>query len=75
MKNIKFISLVNLIMDREVVTELIQKDLNTENLVKELQQILEGEKREKILQDFELLREKLGGKGASDHAAEIIVKS
>lgn len=62
-------------MDREVVTELIQKDLNTENLVKELQQILEGEKREKILQDFELLREKLGGKGASDHAAEIIVKS
>ena len=74
-KNIKFISLVNLIMDREVVTELIQKELNTENLVKELQHILEGEKREKILQDFELLREKLGGKGASDHAAEIIVKS
>ena len=74
-KNIKFISLVNLIMDREVVTELIQKELNTENLVKELQQILNGEKREKMLQEFELLREKLGGKGASDHAAEIIVKS
>jgi lipid-A-disaccharide synthase len=74
-KNIKFISLVNLIMDQEVVKELIQKDLNTENLVSELHQILEGEKRTKILNDYELLREKLGGKGASRNAAEIIVES
>ena len=36
-KNIKFISLVNLIMDKEVVKELIQNQLNTENLVDELQ--------------------------------------
>ena len=72
-KNIKFISLVNLIMDREIVKELIQKELNTENLVNELQKILEGQKRDKMLENFELLREKLGGKGASEHAAEIIV--
>ena len=72
-KNIKFISLVNLIMDKEVVKELIQSQLNTENLVDELQKILEGPKRDKMLQDYELLREKLGGKGASNHAAEIIV--
>ena len=72
-KNIKFISLVNLIMDQEVVKELIQSQLNTENLVDELQKILEGPKRDKMLQDYELLREKLGGKGASNHAAEIIV--
>lgn len=72
-KNIKFISLVNLIMDREIVKELIQKELNTENLVNELQKILEGPKRNIMLQDYELLREKLGGKGASNHAAEIIV--
>ena len=72
-KNIKFISLVNLIMDKEVVKELIQSQLNTENLVSELQKILEGPKRNKMLQDYELLREKLGGKGASNHAAEIIV--
>lgn len=73
-KNIKYISLVNLIMDKEIVTELIQKELNTENLVKELKLILEGASRQKMLKDYELLREKLGGKGASDHAADLIVK-
>ncbi|MBU4537289.1 MAG: lipid-A-disaccharide synthase [Weeksellaceae bacterium] len=73
-KNIKYISLVNLIMDREIVTELIQNELKTENLVKELKLILEGESRQQMLNDFELLREKLGGKGASDHAADLIVK-
>jgi len=72
-KNIKYISLVNLIMDQEIVTELIQKDLNTTRLVKELEVILDGEPRTKMLNDFLLLREKLGGKGASDAAAEIIV--
>ena len=60
-------------MDQEVVKELIQSQLNTENLVDELQKIMEGPKRDKMLQDYELLREKLGGKGASNHAAEIIV--
>ena len=73
-KNIKYISLVNLIMDREIVTELIQSGLNTQNLVKELRSILKGDRREQMLQDFELLREKLGGKGASDLAADLIVK-
>ena len=72
-KNIKYISLVNLIMDEEIVTELIQNELNTNNLVKELTKILEGENRTKMLENYEALREKLGGKGASDHAAEIIV--
>jgi lipid-A-disaccharide synthase len=61
-------------MDREVVKELIQNDLNTKNLVGELKNMLEGEKRIQVLQDYELLREKLGGKGASDHAAEIVLK-
>ncbi len=72
-KNIKYISLVNLIMDKEVVKELIQKDLNTKNLTSELNLIL-GENRSKILKDYEKLREILGGAGASDVAAEIIVK-
>ena len=39
----------------------------------ELQKILEGQKRDEMLKNYELLREKLGGKGASEHAAEIIV--
>ncbi len=73
-KNIEYISLVNLIMDKEIVKELIQEDLNTQNLVSELQKILSGNSREKMLNNFSELQKKLGGKGASDHAAEIIVK-
>lgn len=72
-KNIRFISLVNLIMDQEIVKELIQSDLTTENLVKELSLILNGEGRDKMLQNYRLLREKLGGHGASDAAAEAII--
>ena len=72
-KNIKYISLVNLIMDREVVKELIQNDLNTNNLVEELKKILATEKRFEVFRDYELLREKLGGKGASENAADVIL--
>ena len=73
-KHIKYISLVNLIMDKEVVKELIQNELNTQNLVSELTSILEGEKRNLMLEEYEILRSKLGGKGASDNAADIILK-
>ena len=73
-KNISYISLVNLIMDREVVKELIQNDLNTKNLVEELRKIIDGEKRIGILKEYELLRQKLGGSGASEKAAEVILK-
>lgn len=73
-KNIQYISLVNLIMNEEIVRELIQEELNTNNLINELQNILEGEKRVKMLKNFDLLRKKLGGPGASDKAADIIIK-
>ena len=73
-KHIKYISLVNLIMDKEVVKELIQNELNTKNLVEQLKSILEGEKRNLMLEEYEILRNKLGGKGASDNAADIILK-
>ncbi|MDO5615057.1 MAG: lipid-A-disaccharide synthase [Cruoricaptor ignavus] len=72
-KHIKYISLVNLIMDREVVKELIQSDLTTNNLVEELNLILK-DNRTKILSDYEELRQKLGGKGASQNAANIIIQ-
>ncbi len=72
-KNIKYISLVNLIMDKEVVTELIQNQLDTKNLVEELNKILNTEKRTQVLKDYQVLREKLGGSGASQNAAETIV--
>jgi lipid-A-disaccharide synthase len=72
-KNIKYISLVNLIMDREIVTELIQKELNTDRLTHELENVLHGENRERMLTQYSELRHKLGGSGASERAADIIV--
>lgn len=71
-KHIKFISLVNLIMDKEVVKELIQDDLNTENLKNELQKILKEPQRTKIIQEYQKLHLLLGGEGASNKAAELI---
>ncbi|SDB66077.1 lipid-A-disaccharide synthase [Flavobacteriaceae bacterium MAR_2010_188] len=70
--NLQYISLVNLIMDREVVKELIQDELNTKNLKIELQKILEKPKREKMFLEYFELEQKLGGKGASDKTAQLI---
>ena len=72
---LKFISLVNLIMDREVVTELIQGDLNRKRLKKELEAILSNNKREELFLDYYELEQKLGGKGASENAARLIYKA
>lgn len=70
---IKYISLVNLIMDREVVTELIQEELNTNRIAGELGKIINDQSsRKKMLADFTELRTKLGGAGASLRAATII---
>ncbi len=69
---IKFISLVNLIMDKEIVKELIQHDLTTDNLVSELGKITEGKGREKMKNNYTSLITKLGGEGASAKTAELI---
>lgn len=72
----KYISLVNLIMDREVVKELIQQDLTEAKLRKELERILhDGPERERMLEDLRMLREKLGGGGASQKVANAVWKS
>ena len=71
---IKYIGLVNLIMDKQVVKELIQHELTTFNLVKELKAILENkEKQKQISEDYTRLKILLseGGK-ASKNAAKII---
>ncbi|MBI9038765.1 MAG: lipid-A-disaccharide synthase [Bacteroidales bacterium] len=74
--NIKFISLANLIMDKKIIVELIQSDLNSENLKSELDKILNNlNYREKMLEDYKKLKEKLGGKGASENAAKLILKT
>ena len=72
---LKYISLVNLIMDKEVVTELIQDNCNTKNIRKELQKLLEPEFRKKILSDYEALEAKLGGAGASKKTAKLIIRN
>lgn len=72
---LKYISLVNLIMDREVVTELIQSDFNEKRLKTELEKILDSTTRKKIFADYYELEQKLGGKGASDKAANLIYTS
>jgi lipid-A-disaccharide synthase len=71
---IKFIGLVNLIMNKEVVKELIQDKLSTENLVRELEAIAaETDRRRQILQDYALLHDLLSKDGnASMKAARII---
>jgi len=71
---LKYISLVNLIMDEEVVTELIQEDFNSKNIKTELYKILQPSHREKLLQQYDLLEKKLGGIGASNKTAHLIVK-
>ncbi|MBX9886398.1 MAG: lipid-A-disaccharide synthase [Flavobacteriaceae bacterium] len=70
---LKYISLVNLIMDEEVVTELIQDDFNTINLKKELVKLLAPAHREQLLKKYNLLETKLGGTGASKKTARLIV--
>lgn len=71
---IKFISLVNLIMDKEVVKELIQDELTTKNLVQQLTRITSDQPaREKQLADYAALAEKLGGGGASEKTAGLIL--
>jgi len=70
---LKYISLVNLIMDEEVVTELIQEDCNSKRIREELRRILEPNYRQNLLQQYDVLEEKLGGIGASEKTAKLIV--
>lgn len=72
---VPFISLVNLIMEKEAVRELIQSDMSTDVAAAELRAILPGgEKREGMLADFEELRRMVGGPGASDRFGASMVK-
>lgn len=73
---VPFISLVNLIMGREVVRELIQRDTRPEVMRAELDRLLNDQAyRDKMLADLHELREKLGGPGASANVADRVWKS
>lgn len=71
---LKYISLVNLIMDEEVVTELIQGDCNAKKIKAELSKILEEDYRRKLIEKYDQLEKKLGGEGASSKVAKLIVR-
>lgn len=73
---VKYISLVNLILDRKAVPELIQFKFTPDALSRELALILsEGEARTKMLNDYKQLRELVGPPGASDRAAALMVET
>jgi len=71
--HIKFISLVNLILDKEVVKEFIQHEFSEKNLMTELHDLLENPGRRKQIEaEYTLLQTKLGSSGASENAAAVI---
>ena len=71
---IPYFSLVNLILGKESVTELLQNSFNTTVLKAELNQINEGNKRKQLMQNYQTLTELLGTDSVSDKAAEEILQ-
>ena len=71
-KHIKYISLVNLIMDKEVVVELIQNEFNKARLTNELKIILDDYERTRFFINYYELEKALGGRGASEKVAELV---
>jgi lipid-A-disaccharide synthase len=72
---LKYISLVNLILDKPVVTELIQTDLTSKRLKEELNLILDDYHRAVLFLEYYDLENDLGGKGASEKTAQLIIEA
>ena len=71
---VPYISLVNLVANKEVVTELVADQMNEENIKSELAMILpDGSKRQVMLDEYEEMNRILGGAGASDRAAKAMI--
>ena len=69
---VKYISLVNLVADREVVRELVADTFSVENIRQELDKILEGPAREAMLSGYEEVRRRLGDQCAPEQTARMI---
>ena len=72
---LSYISLVNLILDRQAVPELIQGDFNRQTLVAHLRSILSDQGRTQQLKSYDQLLEALGPKGASKRVAALICET
>jgi lipid-A-disaccharide synthase len=72
---VKYISLVNLIADKEIVQEMLADRFTVDGLICELRKILpEGKERERMLKDYKEIRKRLGNAIAPDNAAHIMVE-
>ena len=72
---VKYVSLVNLIAHREVVTELVANTFSTERIRQELEVILpDGSKRQQMLNDYEEVHQLLGESDAPSKAASIMIQ-
>ena len=69
---VKYVSLVNLIADREVVTEILDKNYTVAHIRQELGKILAGPDRQRMLDGYAEVRRRLGDQKAPDNAAKII---
>lgn len=73
--SLKYISLVNLIMDKEIVRELIQHDCTTNAISEEIKRLSDDKTRKKIALEYRELSKKLGSQNASETVASSIVKA
>ena len=71
---VKYISLVNLVMDAPLVKELIQDEFNPSQLTTALQQLLSDEEQDRLAEGYAILHKKLGQGGAAKRCAQLIVK-
>jgi len=71
---VKYISLVNLILDRPAVTELIQHDYHIDRLREEVERLMQPSIRESLQQDYTELHRRLGDGGASAETARLILQ-
>ena len=74
-KNIEYISLVNLILNKAALTELIQNEFNSLRLKQELELLLDDYERTKFFLNYYDLEKALGGRGASEKVAKLIFKA
>ena len=72
--SIKYICMVNLILDRKAVEELVESRLNEKQLVAELNHILETDTHKRLMADYDELEQKLGGTGASERVAQLMME-
>ena len=71
---VKYVSLVNLIADREVVRELVADTFSQANIEHELELILDGPARQQMLEGYEEVWQRLGKEKAPDNAARLITQ-